>query len=705
MSESSPVKKGFFSKVKRSKNLEGKGTGKKKNIKNYFKKNVTTQMSGKGSKFGRKMTTILIATMLVPVFLVGIILFARLSSYINADVKQNNTVVLNEVDRYINSEITAVSNMMKVLVEVDYVKGMQPFIVKSMFENVQSSSELVEAINVIDTGGKIIYSTRAQKGIMKGDYIDRAFEEGITFSDIMEVDSETGKRLVVRQAYPIESDTSGRSRGLLICEYSIEAFSKMLATVHLPEGAEILILNEVGHLIAHSNSEAYLALKDNDFSSYEIIANATVDAVQNDDLRHEGKTYLSSFKKIEGLNWIISAQILENKAFKDVNNSRWMFIGILILVVAGGYFLSKRIASGIVKPLMAVSSAALVASGGDFTVVVEDEVIKRNDEFGDLGRAFSSMMDSFRSIVGHIKKATDVLDNTTVDLVSASEASTSTFEEIMKQSVHMNETALDDIDHAKRVMININEMSEGSENVAHNTDQLNMLIKNNVDFSNLGVQKLDHTVNLINDTVQAYEKIENNIQGLQKSAIAIGGITDSIMEIANQTNLLALNAAIEAARAGDAGRGFAVVANEIRNLADQSNKSASNITSIIKEIQSDIKDTSSVFGEASKLLENVSVASKETVTQMNEVLEDSKKAALAIDEISAVTEEHAATSAQINEMMESMLETLEDTSNTSKGMGNLVEDQKSMNESTVEKIGTLKEIAEEFKDITDSFKY
>lgn len=397
----------------------------------------------------------------------------------------------------------------------------------------------------------------------------------------------------------------------------------------------------------------------------------------SDYVTYHDEEYMYMYSKIGETGATICALMPKHVITAQAEGIKDITVIIVVISCIVALSLGLLITLGISKEIANIIKNLKLVASGDLTVKFST---KRKDEFLILTKNIQNMTDSMKNLINKTKDLSNTVSDSSRQVTSSANTFTEATREISAAIDEIEQGVNQQANDSENCLQQMDRLSKKIENVSQNTLEMEVIAKDTRVAVVSGTDKMKELEVKTESTNSVINQVVEEIVSLEKKSIAIGNIISVINDIAEQTNLLSLNASIEAARAGDAGRGFAVVADEIRKLADQSAKSVEQIHHIISEIQNSVKttvqhvhaagegmkehklavdDTEKTFEDINHRVEQLVDNIKTITMSITEIEEARVSTLLAIESISAVSEENAAASTAVNETSKEQLKQVE----------------------------------------------
>lgn len=313
----------------------------------------------------------------------------------------------------------------------------------------------------------------------------------------------------------------------------------------------------------------------------------------------------------------------------DAAHAKNMLLVATALALIFGLIAALAITRQIIIPLNQTLQVAERVAAGDLT---HNLVSLRRDELGQLQRSMQSMTQGLRELIGGISDGVTQIASAAEELSAVTE----------QTSAGVNNQKIE----TDQVATAMNEMAATVQEVARNAEEASEAAVAADQQAREGDKVVGEAIAQIERLAAEVSHSTEAMGELKRESDKIGSVLDVIKSVAQQTNLLALNAAIEAARAGEAGRGFAVVADEVRSLAQRTQKSTEEIEELIVGLQNGtqqvatIMDNSRTLTDSSVELTRRAGGSLESITRTVSAIQAmNQQIAAAAEQQSAVAEE------------------------------------------------------------------
>ncbi|MFJ5792258.1 methyl-accepting chemotaxis protein [Lysinibacillus sp. NPDC093197] len=533
-----------------------------------------------------------------------------------------------------------------------------------------------------------------QLNSVNGTYQELLEEQTKKSISIQELRVIAKQEIVSMRGYLLLGDKQNRDGNKSAREEFKEKSESLMATLESKKSIELLESVNKSEQNVQQFADRMFALKDaGETEQYEKLDSS------------QGRLILKQFdERVENLanyqSEAVEAKIATTS--KDIDAIKLNMISLGVFAVIISLIIAMIMGTIISRPIKGMAKAAQKIAEGDLTA--EQIRIKNRDEVGDLALAFNQMALNLKSLITNVSQNTAQVSASAAELtasadqtIQATEQITSAMQEVASGSEAQGKNATE----SSQAMKN---MTNGIQQLASTTAAVSELAIETNTEANKGNESLHRVISQMDTINTAVLESANVVKNLGNHSVEIGNIISIITDIAEQTNLLALNAAIEAARAGDHGRGFAVVANEVKKLAEQSKKSAEQISGLISEIQQETNRAVTVMDTGTQEVQvgmQVVKVAEEGFSKIVDLIEQVSKQ---IQEATTVSEEMSSSAEQIYASFDEIATIAQTSSSNLQNVASASEEQLATIEEVAASAATLSTMAEELQTQVSRFK-
>ena len=380
-----------------------------------------------------------------------------------------------------------------------------------------------------------------------------------------------------------------------------------------------------------------------------------------------------------GMRDLMNTKVTEGDHLADtLSVVSLIFIIIIAVIIIVSILVSSKmgasIAKGISKPLVALENRLSTFAQGNLHDPFPE--VKSNDEVASIAATSTKMAETLNAVITDVGVLMEGMANGDYTIQSEhSDKYVGDFEQLLTAMRGMRDAMVHTIqmigEASSQVSAGSMNLAESSQSMAEGaTEQAGAVqqlqatitditsnIEQSADQAQIAYDQAKQYAAEAEDSSAEMKAMVDAMARIDETSKKIGNIISEIEDIASQTNLLSLNASIEAARAGEAGRGFAVVADQIRQLAEQTTKSAVDTRDLIEGALQEIAEGNTAADHAAESIGNVVNGIQQIAESSKHISDVAKTQANAMDQAEQGVN-------QISEVVQSNSASAEETSAT-----------------------------------------